>query len=151
MFETNLDGVPENKMNEPLPEGRYNLRIKSATEKVTKAGDPMVVVDYEVMDGPHAGRNVRFHNVVFFKDKERKGAGMSKTYLKTIGEPFEGQITVDSNRWIGKCLTAKTANEKGKDGNTYSVVKFVDKYIIDYTAPQSDAIDQEEDPFLKDQ
>lgn len=147
-FTVDFDGV-EMGSGGGVPAGRYNLRIVSANEKYSKKGDPMVVVDYEVMDGPYAGRLVKFHYIVFFNDKTAKGAGMSKTFLKTIGLPFEGQVTVDASKWIGRCLVGKVVLEPGQDGTDYPRVKFVDKYEIDYTAPEKKALtpDGEEDPF----
>ena len=147
-FTVDFDGV-EMGSGGGVPAGRYNLRIVSADEKYSKKGSPMVVVDYEVMDGPYAGRLVKFHYVVFFKDKMAPGAGMAKTFLKTIGLPYEGQITVDSSKWIGRCLVGKVAMEAGPDGKEYPRVKFVDKYEIDYTIPATKNVtpDGEEDPF----
>lgn len=147
-FLVDFDGV-EMGSGGGVPAGRYNLRIVSATEKVSKKGDPMVVVDYEVMDGPYAGRLVKFHNIVFFTDKTTNGAGMSKTFLKTIGLPFEGSVTVDASKWVGRCLVGKVVLEQGQDGTEYSRVKFVDKYKIDYTTSDKKALtpDGEEDPF----
>lgn len=147
-FTVDFDGV-EMGSGGGVPAGRYNLRIVTATEKVSKKGDPMVVVDYEVMDGPHAGRLVKFHYIVFFTDKIAKGAGMSKTFLKTIGLPFEGQITVDPNQWIGRCLVGKVVMEAGQDGNEYPRVKFIDKYEMDYTTESAKNVapNGEEVPF----
>lgn len=144
-FPTDLEGVQMNSGS--IPAGRYNLRIVEAVEKVSKNGDPMVVVNYEVMDGQFIGRHVKFHYVVFFKDKTATGAGMSKAFLKTIDQPHDGKVVVDSTKWIGRCVTAKVVLERGQDGNEYARVKFVDKYVTDFTAlPKTDAA-EEEDPF----
>lgn len=152
-FDVDFEGV-EVKTIGPIPEGEYNLRIVDAEEKVSKKGDPMVVVDYEVFDGPYKGRSVQFHYVVFFKDKTAPGAGMSKSYLKNIDLPFEGNVRVNSLEWIGRILTAKVVHEKGQDGNDYARVKFIKKHIPDYTTmPQSSpktspkTPDGEDDPF----
>lgn len=148
MFNTDFDGVEENYFK-PIPEGKYNLRIVSATEKKSSKGDDMVVVDYEIMDGPFIGEEIRFHYVVFFKNKGTKGAGMSKTFLRVIGEPYEGKVSVDPNRWVGKCLTAKVVQEPDQRGQMFPRVKFVDSYVTDYT--QITKTDTgEEDPFAKE-
>lgn len=147
-FSVDFDGV-EMRSGGGVPAGRYNLRIVAANETVSKKGDPMVVVDYEVMDGPHAGRLVKFHNIVFFQDKTSKGAWMSKMYLKTIGLPFEGSVTVDPAKWVGRCLIGKVVIEPGQDGKDYPRIKFIEKYEMDYTeAPTKSVIpDGEELPF----
>lgn len=147
-FPVDFDGV-EMGSGGGVPAGRYNLRIVAAVEKVSKKGSPMVVVDYEVMDGPYAGRLVKFHYVVFFQDKMAPGAGMSKTFLKTIGLPYDGKITVDPAQWIGRCLVGKVVMESGQDGTVYPRVKFVDKYETDYTTKSTNNVtpDGEADPF----
>lgn len=147
MFNTDFDGVEENYFK-PIPEGKYNLRIKSAIEKKSSKGDDMVVVDYEIMDGPFIGEEIRFHYVVFFKNKETKGAGMSKTFLRVIGEPYEGRVSVNPEKWIGRCLTAKVVQEPDKNGTMFPRVKFVENYITDFTA--TNTTKEEEDPFFKE-
>lgn len=146
-FTVDFDGV-EMGSGGGVPPGRYNLRIVTATEKVSKKGDPMVVVDYEVMDGPYVGRLVKFHHVVFFKDKMVPAAGISKHFLKTIGLPYEGKEIVDSSKWVGRCLVGKIVMEAGAK---YTGVKSVDKYETDYTIPTTKNVtpDGEADPFDK--
>lgn len=116
-----------------LPDGKYILRILSAVVGVTKAGDPKVTVDYVVHEGPFEGRTIKFHTVTFFNDKKSPGAGMSVYFLKCIGQPHEGQFTVNESAWIGKCIEAMIVGEKANDGNIYSRVKFVNPYTKDYT------------------
>ena len=145
-FLVDFDGV-EMGSGGGVPAGKYNLRIVAATEKISKKGDPMAVVDYEVMDGTYAVRVIKFHYVVFFQDKTSPGAGMSKTFLKTIGLPYDGKLTVDPAQWIGRCLTAKVVLEKGQDGTEYSRVKFVDEYVTDYVTAQKPPQGTEDDPF----
>lgn len=147
-FQTDMEGVETNAMNAPIPAGKYNLRIVEAVEKTSKNGDPMAVVHYEVVDGTQAGRHVKFHYVVFFNDKKAPGAGMSKRYLEIIGQPFEGKIVVNPQAWIGSVVTAKVIHEKGQDGNDYARVKFVDKYVVDYTGEDAGpSAVVEENPF----
>lgn len=46
-IQLNFEGVPDGI--EPLPEGRYNVRIKDITEGNSKAGQPKVDVTYQVI------------------------------------------------------------------------------------------------------
>jgi hypothetical protein len=128
-FEVDLEGIMT-QGGGLIPEAKYNLRIVSAVEKTSKKGDPMVAVDYEVMDGPFAGRLLKYHYVVFFRDKEVSGAGLAKHYLKVIGQPHEKKVLVDCREWLGKCLVGKVVHEKNNDG-IYARVKFVDKLNIE--------------------
>lgn len=154
-FSIDMDGI-ETGSGGSIPEGWYNLRIVSAVEKVSKKGDPMVVVDYEIMDGLHAGRLIKFYYVVFFKDKKSPGAGMAKAFLKTIGLANDGAVQVDPTKWIGRRVVGKVINEDvtmedketGKPvKRTFAKVKYVNEYVIDYTIPKSVSDDKEEVPF----
>lgn len=140
-FTIDMSEVPEMSTGSgPIPEGQYNLRIISATEKESKNGDPMVVVDYEVYDGEHCGRHVKFHYVVFFKNASsplQRGAGISKHYLKCLGLPYENSVKVDASQWVGRIVKAKVVHEKS-DAGTFAKVKFVDKYEVDFTVPQKE-------------
>ena len=77
-FDIDFAGVGiKNVSQVVVPPGTHNLSIVKATEKFTKKGDPMVVVDYEIVDGDYIGKLIKNHCVVFFKDKESPGAGIA--------------------------------------------------------------------------
>jgi len=42
----------------PLPEGSYNLVVKTEEDTVSKSGNPQHKIVFEVVDGPHAGRSL---------------------------------------------------------------------------------------------
>lgn len=160
-FDMDFTGVEIKKFSQVVvPPGTYNLSIVKATEKFTKKGDPMVVVDYEIVDGDYIGKLIKNHCVVFFKDKESPGAGMAKSFLKTIGLDNDGNVTVDATKWIGRRVVGKVVNEEvtmedketGKPvKRTFAKVKYVNEYVIDYTAPVIKNVtpDGEDDPFDK--
>ena len=84
-FDIDFTGVGiKNVSQVVVPPGTYNLSIVKATEKFTKKGDPMVVVDYEIVDGDYIGKLIKNHCVVFFKDKESPGAGIANRFLKQL-------------------------------------------------------------------
>ena len=157
-FDIDFTGVQINGGKSVVPPGDYVLEIVKATEAVSKKGDPMVVVDYEVISGGQIGKLIKRHYVVFFKDKSASGAGMSKKFLKTIGLPCEGAVKVDPTQWIGRKLIGKVINEEvevtdKQTGNkvkvTLAKVEYVSEYFVDYTAPQSSVLIKDEDdvPF----
>lgn len=128
MFDYNTDGIKESNFT-PLPQGDYILEIQSAVEGTTKNGDQKVTVDYTVAEGPHKGKEIKFHTVTFFSDTSKPGAGMSKHFLKSIGEPFEGNIQVSANNWLGKILKAKIIHESGSmPGQVFARVKSVSSF-----------------------
>ncbi len=99
-----------------IPDGEYTLRIIDAKPGTTQAGDDKVTVDYEIVGGDYNLEKIKFHTVVFFKNRESKGAGIAIKFLKTIGEPFEGQFSWDERNWIGKKLKATIVQEVATQG-----------------------------------
>ena len=104
-FKHNSTGVNPDGGFTPLPEGDYILVIKDATEKMSKKGLPMVECDLEVIE------NVEFHgkgfkHYVVFIAKGEKGDGINVHFRKCIGVPWEGDVEVNADDWVGKKLRA---------------------------------------------
>jgi hypothetical protein len=122
-------GVKVNDFVE-IPDGEYTLRIIEANQGMTKNGDDMVTVSFEIVGGDHNLEKINYHNVIFFKDKGSKGAGIALKFLKSIGEPCEGSFVWDEKNWIGKKLKGTVVQElatQGKHvGKKFPKVKWVD-------------------------
>lgn len=107
-----------------LPPGKYELLITKVEEKKSKNGDPMVNVTCEVQNNTEYNGAKVFHNVTFLP-KDKPGAGMSTHFLKSIGQPWEGAVSVDPDAWVGTDFTAKISTReyekkdktKGKTNN----------------------------------
>ena len=111
MFDFNATGIdPDSKgTNKVLPKGWYNFEIVEFVSKAgdtypkegrTKNGDPMVNILCQVKDDDEFQGERVFHTVTFLP-KGNPGAGMSVHFLKSIGQPWEGQFKVDSSQWVG--------------------------------------------------
>jgi hypothetical protein len=124
-FPYSSTGIEPSEGFKLIPPDRYVLEIENAVEGVTKNGDPKVTVDYKVSDGPHKGSSIRYHNVSFLP-VGAKGAGIAVHYLKSIGEPWEGDFKVNCQHWIGKKLIGTVVQEKDLKGVMRNVVRFVD-------------------------
>ena len=104
-----------------LPDGPYDFQITDIKEKTTKNGDPMVNVTCEVINSSEYNGKKVFMNVNFLQTG-KPGAGMSTHFLKSIGQPWEGAVTVDPDNWVGEQFKArvetreyvKTDKTKGK-------------------------------------
>lgn len=128
MFPYSFEGVKESDFT-PLPQGEYILEIINAEEGMTAKGDQKITVDFSVAEGLFKGKQIRFHTVTFMADKSKPGAGMSKHFLKTIGEPFEGDIQVSANNWVGKILKARIVHEPGSiAGQIFARVKAISPF-----------------------
>lgn len=136
-FPYNAKGVkPSSRPDyQVAPEGDYTLVIKTASDekdklpRITKNGDPYVSVKCEIEDGEYKGTAV-WHNVTFL-DPQMKGAGMAIHWLKTIGEPWEGEFEVMPDQWVGRTFKAHLSvgmNNKGQAKNEIS-------YLIDDDTP----------------
>lgn len=114
---------------------RCILRVNNYEEKFSTAGDYMVVVEWAVeTPEQYAGVTIPYHNVTF-KAAGAKGAGIAIHFLKTIGEPFEGEtLDIDPGRWLGKKVSGLVGQEtytpeKGKNAGrlmTKNVVRTID-------------------------
>lgn len=118
----NATGIdPSGSGMKPFPAGEQHLRITRAETGVTRNGDEKITVDFRVVGGPHAGREIRFHTVTFLP-KESPGAGMILHFLKCIGEPYEGDFTWDENRWLGRIIKAYVTIESDPKGREWNRV-----------------------------
>lgn len=124
---------------EPVPKGNYRLRIVKVLETKSKSGgDPQVIVDFEVDSGEYMGHQIRFHRVTFLRP-EREGAGIAVHFLKVIGEPYEGSIQIDAERWLGKVVRASVDVELDYNNNPRNVIRKV--------GPFDPSTEEEEVPF----
>lgn len=95
-----------------MPKGTYEFEIIQFASKagkeypcegVTKNGDPKVDLLVQVTTpGEFEGERL-FHSVAFMP-KDKPGAGMAVHFLKTIGMPWEGKITIDPSQWVGQAF-----------------------------------------------
>lgn len=138
MFRYNGTGIkPTSGGFSIVPAGTYKLKIANTFEGKSKNGDPMVTVDFVVVGGEHDGAAIRFHNVTFFgrtpEGKPKAGAGMAVHFLKTIGEPWEGEYEVNSLRWRGRGLEADVIEDiyNGKTTNKVKEVRPLSKQETD--------------------
>ena len=119
-----------------VPDGTYELKITNTESTVSKnSGNPLVIVDTEVIDSLE-GNGVRIRHYVTImpaKDENGKptpGAGIAKKFLKSIGEPFEGKIDIVPSNWKGKKFTAGIIREK-YEGKLQNKIKWTQSYRPD--------------------
>lgn len=130
-FVYNANGLdPDTGGYTPAPEGTYNLIIRDVSEKNTKmkedgsGGYPYIATKCEIDDQGEGFGKIVWHNVVFFP-RDMKAAGMAVHFLKTIGEPYEGEFEVNEHNWIGKRFKAKVNIEKDPKGVDRNKIAYV--------------------------
>ncbi len=120
MIIENLNNVPEVDGSEtsPPPAGDYTLRVSRLDETPSKAGSPMLTVEYRVVGGEHAGKMARDRFTFVQNDGKPNefSKGLLKNLLRCIGLPPGG---IDSSRMLGCTVDASLAlesytNKKGE-------------------------------------
>lgn len=136
-FNYDTSGVKETGDFSPIPKGTYMVRIGKKELKKTAKGYPMVSVTLTVEDGEHAGRKL-WNNVVF-PPKDQPGAGMAKHWLHAIGQPFEGEVTVDPEEWAGLVkVDVEVGEYNGKPKNEIKNIHIPDENANGSTAEGED-------------
>lgn len=104
---TNMTGIQESgDGNFPaIPAGSYTMRIERIKDKTTANGDPMVSIGLVVASGQYKGRYVWDNIVIPLANSPAiKILGRTKHFLHCIGEPYEGEIEYDSERWMDRIV-----------------------------------------------
>lgn len=78
--------------------------------------DATVIVKLEVVGGDEEGRSML--NRVSL-DPHFKGFFATRLFLKVIGEPYKGDIVMDTDSWVGKQMYATVVHNASK-GKTYA-------------------------------
>ncbi|MFA5321190.1 MAG: DUF669 domain-containing protein [Smithella sp.] len=119
----NMTGVEEGGNFELLPEGVYVVKIKNTEDEMSRAGDPMVAVTFEIIEGDKAGQ-FAWDRILFPKkgSSAEKIRGRSMHFLHVIGEPYEGEIEIDRYNWVGKKCKIFVRHEE-YEGKRYARVQ----------------------------
>lgn len=89
-----------------IPEGEYRIRIKSADKQVSKSGNDMLKLTFEV-----SGYNsLLFHYIVFMPDRVEMTNRMLTQFFDAFKDIPEGEF--DTNKWIGKVGACKVKHEE---------------------------------------
>lgn len=78
---------------------------------ISEDGD-IVVVRLEVSGGKEEGRSVR-HRVDC--DPDGKGFWATRLFLKAVKEPYKGEISIDSDNWIGREFRSDVVHNPDKN------------------------------------
>jgi hypothetical protein len=85
----------------------------------------MVSILCEVIDDTEEFNGERVFHTVTFLPSKNPGAGMSVHFLKTIGQPWEGNVKVDSSQWVGAKFMGYVVTDEynGKTKNKLGEIK----------------------------
>ena len=102
-----------------IPEGEYRIRIKSADKAVSKSGNDMLKLTFEV-----SGYNsLLFHYIVFMADRPEITNRMLTQFFDSFKDIPEGEF--DTNKWIGKVGAAKVKHEEYNGNKSAKIHYFI--------------------------
>lgn len=79
-----------------LPEGRYRIRVRSAEKAISKNGNDMLVLQFEV-----SGSNqILYHYIVFMDDRPEVTNRMLTQFFDAFKDIPDGDFNL--NNWVGK-------------------------------------------------
>lgn len=117
----NSGGAVPSESMQPIPRGDYPMEIVNVLHGKSKAsGTEMVTVTAKILSGAPAGRTMKYY--VMFHPQGHPSVGMTLHFLKTIGEPYEGEFEWDEVNWIGKKFTG-TVEWENFNGSPTSKLK----------------------------
>lgn len=79
-----------------IAEGRYRIRVKSAEKAVSKKGNDMLVLQFEVS----GSRQILYHYISFLDDRPEITNRMLTAFFDSFAGIEEGDFNL--NHWIGK-------------------------------------------------
>ena len=141
-------GDPNNKGFTPLPEGTMNFKIIEEEDCTSKKGNPQHKVRFEVMDGPHAGRqlNVWFSfmpNAIWAWESLVEATGAVPTDTGEIDETGEAIMELPDNALLDCYVTADVSQEEYNDKTNNKLNKI--RECTEYAGPYDMADDEPTD------
>lgn len=123
IFSVDARGIDMTPKYELLPEGWLPFKIVEAEPRISKKGDRQVLAKCKCIDPRYPNAGEVWHYVTFLP-KENKGAGIPLHFLKTIGQPYEGQFDVNAKAWLGKKFLGNViiAEYNGKKNNKFDEI-----------------------------
>lgn len=123
--------------------GIYNVRVLPTTVlKTSSTNKPMVVMNYEVLDGKYAGGEIRYDNLVWQEDSQESFNNSIKrfnTVMVAAGVPDGTPLNTLNDfvaGMIGKELAVEVEwGEPNRNGDSYLSVRSYRKFMQDGSKP----------------
>lgn len=107
----------EEKTFEQIPEGNYRVRIKQADKAMSKKGNDMLALQFEVS----GSRQILYHYITFIDDRPEITNSMLTQFFDSFKDIPEGDF--DMKNWIGKVGACKVKHEE-YNGNMQAKVHY---------------------------
>lgn len=111
----------EEQKFEVLPEGQYRIRIAEADKAVSKNGNDMLVLKFNV-----SGSNSwLYHYIVFMPDKPEITNRMLTQFFDSFKDIPDGDF--NTQNWIGKVGACKVKHDEYNGNQTAKISYFIHK------------------------
>lgn len=100
-----------------VPEGKHRIRIKSAEKAISKSGNDMLVLQFDISGYP----DNLYHYITFMNDKPEITNRMLTQFFDSFKDIPEGEF--DMIKWIGK-VGACTIKHEEYNGNVNAKVGY---------------------------
>lgn len=102
-----------------IPEGKHRIRVKSAEKAVSKNGNDMLTLTFEV-----SGYNsLVFHHIVFMPDRPEITNRMLTQFFDAFKDIPEAEL--DTSKWIGKVGACQIKHDEWNGNKTAKVHYFI--------------------------
>src|SRR3990167_5895942 len=108
-----------NMKETPVRAGTFHAIVRDARELSTKNGDPMVVADWELLEGSDQGRRVP--QFVCFVPQM---VGANNHILRVLGQPHTDEVDIDAEAWKEREAIVTVAI--GPKGPTVTEIEYID-------------------------
>ena len=113
----NYQRIESKSFNTNIPEGKHRIRIKDAQKAVSKNGNDMLALQFEV-----SGYNSPiYHNITFLKDRPEITNKMLTQFFDSFKDIPEGDF--NTANWIGKVGACVVKHEE-YNGNINAKVNY---------------------------
>lgn len=103
---------------EPVPEGKHRIRIKSAEKAISKNGNDMLALQFEVS----ACNATLYHYIVFLNDRPEITNRMLTQFFDSFKDIKDGDFNTD--HWIGKVGACLVSHEDDGQGGKRARLKY---------------------------
>ncbi|RLG78438.1 MAG: hypothetical protein DRO14_00445 [Thermoprotei archaeon] len=99
---------------EAIPSGKYVAQLLSTEERESSSGNPMLVWQWEIALGEHAGRQIRSYTSL----QEHALFNLKQHIAAFVKEELDGVWSGDTDDFVGRraLLTITTERRRGRDG-----------------------------------
>ena len=102
----------------PVPEGKHRIRIRSAEKAVSKNGNDMLALQFEVS----ACNQILYHYIVFLNDRPEITNRNLTQFFDSFKDIEDGDFNM--NNWIGKVGACMVVHEENDRGETQAKIKY---------------------------